>query len=275
MDNPHTKPLPFWEWMIREVRGRHPDVIFLSEAFTRPKMMKRLAKLGFTQSYSYFTWRNTKAELTEYLTELTQDEPREHMRPNFFVNTPDINPKFLQTSGRPGFQVRAALAATLSPLWGVYSGFELCEATPIPGKEEYLDSEKFEIKAWDWDRPGNIRDVIARLNQIRRENPALWQFANLEFLPAFDPHTIVYCKMTESRDNAIVVAVNLDPHRPHGCDFEVPIWRFGLDDHATVMAEDLLNGTRFPWSGKIQHIWLDPAHNPFAIWRLIPPGLPA
>jgi starch synthase (maltosyl-transferring) len=275
VDNPHTKPLPFWEWMIREVRTLYPDVIFLSEAFTRPKMMKRLAKLGFTQSYSYFTWRNTKAELTEYLTELTRDEPREHMRPNFFVNTPDINPKFLQTSGRPGFQIRAVLAATLSPLWGVYCGFELCEATPLPGKEEYLDSEKFEIKAWDWDRPGNIREVIRRLNQIRRENPALWHFANLEFLPSFDPNIIVYAKMTEAQDNAIVVAVNLDPHQPHGCNFEVPLWRFGLADHATITAEDLLSGMRFPWTGKIQHIWLDPAHNPFAIWRLIPPGLPA
>ena len=154
VDNPHTKPLPFWEWMIREVQDRHPDAIFLAEAFTRPKMMTRLAKVGFTQSYSYFTWRNTKAELTEYLTELTQDEPKEHMRPNFFVNTPDINPEFLQTGGparlpdprRAGGHAVAAL--------GLYSGFELCEATPIPGKEEYLDSEKYEIKAWDWDRPG-------------------------------------------------------------------------------------------------------------------------
>ena len=275
VDNPHTKPLPFWEWMIREVQDRCPDVIFLSEAFTRPKMMKRLAKLGFTQSYSYFTWRNTKAELTDYLTELTQEGPREHMRPNFFVNTPDINPKFLQTSGRAGFQIRAVLAATLSPLWGVYSGFELGEATPIPGKEEYLDSEKYELKAWDWDRPGNIRELVARLNQIRRENPALWHFANLEFLTALDPNVMVYCKMTEAKDNALVVAVNLDPHQAHGCNFELPLWRFGLDDHATIAAEDLIHEVRFSWAGKIQHVWLDPAHNPFAIWRLVPPGLPA
>lgn len=275
VDNPHTKPLPFWEWAIREIQDRHPDTIFLSEAFTRPKVMRRLAKIGFTQSYSYFTWRNTKAELTEYLTELTQDEPKEHMRPNFFVTTPDINPVFLQTSGRPGFRIRAVLAATLSPLWGVYSGFELCEATPVPGREEYLDSEKYEIKAWDWDRPGHIRADITRLNTLRRENPALWQFTNLEFHNAWNEQVLVYSKMTESRDNVIFVAVNLDPNQAQSCNFEVPLWRFGLDDGASIVAEDLISGNRFTWTGKIQHIWLDPQHNPYAIWRLIPPGLPS
>jgi starch synthase (maltosyl-transferring) len=256
VDNPHTKPLPFWEWLIREVQDRHPDTIFLSEAFTRPKMMKRLAKVGFTQSYSYFTWRNTKAELTEYLTELTRDEPREHMRPNFFVNTPDINPRFLQTSGRAGFEIRAVLAATLSPLWGVYCGFELCEATPIPGKEEYLDSEKYEIRAWDWDRPGNIRPLVTALNRIRRENPALWQFADLEFLEAPSEQVLAYVKMSAARDNAVMVAVNLDPHRATGTNLEVPLWRFGLDDAATIGVEDLISGRRFSWSGKVQHVWL-------------------
>jgi len=275
VDNPHTKPLPFWEWVIREVQDRHPDAIFLSEAFTRPKLMKRLAKIGFTQSYSYFTWRNTKAELTEYLTELTRDEPSEHMRPNFFVNTPDINPVFLQTSGRAGFRTRAVLAATLSPLWGVYSGFELCEATPVPGREEYLDSEKYEIKAWDWDRPGNIREDVARLNRIRRENPAMWDFTNLEFHPAWNDQVMVYSKVTPARDNAILVAINLDPHRAQGCHFELPLWRFGLDDHASVAVEDLVSGHRFAWTGKTQHVWLDPHHNPYALWRLVPPGLPS
>jgi starch synthase (maltosyl-transferring) len=275
VDNPHTKPFPFWEWMIREVQDRHPDTIFLSEAFTRPKVMARLAKVGFTQSYSYFTWRNTKVEFVEYLTQLTREEPREHMRPNFFVNTPDINPVFLQGSGRPGFRIRAVLAATLSPLWGVYSGFELCEATPVPGKEEYLDSEKYEIKAWDWNRPGNIREDIARLNRVRRENPALWQFANLEFQQAWNDQVLVYTKMTGALDNAILVAVNLDPRRAQGCHFEVPLWRFGLDDHASIAVEDLLSGQRFAWTGKTQHVWLDPNHNPYAIWRLVPPGLPS
>ncbi|MFO1074055.1 MAG: maltotransferase domain-containing protein [Geminicoccaceae bacterium] len=275
VDNPHTKPLPFWEWVIREVQDRHPDAIFLSEAFTRPKLMNRLAKLGFTQSYSYFTWRNSKAELVDYLTELTVEEAKEHMRPNFFVNTPDINPTFLQTSGRPGFRIRAALAATLSPLWGVYSGFELCEATPIPGREEYLDSEKYEIRAWDWERMGHIREDITRLNRIRRENPAMWDFTNLEFLNAGNDQVVVYAKLTEACDNAILVAVNLDPAHAQGTQFEVPLWRFGLDDAAGIAVEDLLTGSRFAWTGKIQHVRLDPQHNPYAIWRLIPPGLPS
>ena len=216
VDNPHTKPVPFWEWMIREVLDRHPDVIFLAEAFTRPKMMRQLAKVGFTQSYSYFTWRNTKQELTEYLTELTQDEPKEYMRPNFFANTPDINPVYLQTSGRPGFQVRLVLAATLSTVYGIYNGFELCEGTPIPGKEEYLDSEKYEIKAWDYDRPGNIRDYITRLNQIRRDNPALQEFTNLRFYNAWNDHILYYGKMTAAKDNIVLIAVNLDPHHAPG-----------------------------------------------------------
>jgi starch synthase (maltosyl-transferring) len=237
--------------------------------------MRRLAKIGFTQSYSYFTWRNTKLELTEYLTELTREEAKEHMRPNFFVNTPDINPVPLQTSGRPGFRTRAVLASTLSPLWGLYSGFELCEATPIPGREEYLDSEKYEIRAWDWDRPGNIREDVTRLNRIRRENPAMWDFTNLDFHPAWNDNVLVYSKITETRDNAILIAVNLDPRQAHGCNFEIPLWRFGLDDNATIGVEDLVSGSRFVWTGKVQHVWLDPQHNPYAIWRLVPPGLPA
>ncbi len=274
VDNPHTKPVPFWEWMIREVLDRHPDVIFLSEAFTRPKMMKQLAKIGFTQSYSYFTWRNAKPELTEYLTELTQDEPKEYMRPNFFANTPDINPVYLQTSGRPGFQVRLVLASTLSTVYGIYSGFELCEGTPIPGKEEYLDSEKYEIKAWDWDRPGNLRDYVARLNRIRRENPALREFTNLRFYNAWNDNVLYYGKMTPAKDNIILIAVNLDPHHPQSAQFEVPLWELNLPDWADVEVEDLFSGQRFTWHGKIQQVWLDPQVNPCAIWRIVPPGLP-
>ena len=156
VDNPHTKPLPFWQWMIADIRGRHPDVLFLAEAFTRPKLMYRLAKVGFTQSYTYFTWRNTKQEIIEYLTELNAPPVREFFRPNFFVNTPDINPLFLQTGGRRAFLIRAALACTLSGLWGMYSGFELCEAAPLPGREEYLDSEKYQIRVRDITAPGNI-----------------------------------------------------------------------------------------------------------------------
>jgi starch synthase (maltosyl-transferring) len=270
VDNPHTKPLPFWEWMIDEVRQRHPDVIFLAEAFTRPKMMKRLAKLGFTQSYTYFTWRMTKTELTEYLIELTQQEPKEYYRPNFFANTPDINPYHLQTGGRPAFVARATLAATLSSAYGIYSGFELCEAAALPGKEEYLDSEKYEIKAWDWDRPGNIREHIARLNRIRRDNPALHQLDNLRFYNAFNDNVLLYGKMTEAKDNALLIAVNLDPHHAQSCSFEVPLWEFGLPDHASMNAEELLGGARVRWHGKVQHMHLDPQANPCAIWRLLP-----
>jgi starch synthase (maltosyl-transferring) len=271
VDNPHTKPVPFWEWMIREVQDRHPDVIFLSEAFTRPKMMRRLAKVGFTQSYSYFTWRSRKAELVEYLTELTRSESRLYMRPNFFANTPDINPVYLQTGGRPAHQVRLVLAALLGTSYGLYNGFEICKATPIPGKEEYLDSEKFEIRAWDFDRPGHIKDDIRLINRARRDNPALWQFTNLTFLNAWDDNILAFYKITPERDNCIVVAVNLDPHAAHGADLELPLWEFGLPDHASIDAIDLTADRRATWTGKIQHVRLDPAQRPYAIWRLVPP----
>ncbi|MYZ47951.1 alpha-1,4-glucan--maltose-1-phosphate maltosyltransferase [Propylenella binzhouense] len=274
VDNPHTKPVPFWEWMIREVQDKYPDAIFLAEAFTRPKMMKRLAKVGFTQSYSYFTWRNTKSELTEYMTELTRTDARHVMRPNFFVNTPDINPFFLQTSGRAGFQTRLVLAASLAGNYGVYNGFELCEAEAIPGKEEYLNSEKYEIRAWDWDRPGHIRKDIHLMNRLRRNNPALQQFANLVFYNAWNDNILYYGKMTEAKDNFLLFAVNLDPHNPQGADFEVPLWEFGLPDHASIDGEDLVTGQYFTWSGKVQHVWLDPRERPYAIWRLIRPGEP-
>lgn len=270
VDNPHTKPFPFWEWMIAEAQAAYPDTIFLAEAFTRPKVMKRLAKLGFTQSYSYFTWRNTKWELTSYLTELTTTEARFTMRPNFFVNTPDINPYFLQTSGRPGFRTRLVLAASLGGNYGVYSGFELCEATPVPGKEEYLDSEKYEIRAWDWDRPGHIRDDIALMNRLRNERPALQSFANVTFYNAWNDQILYYGKKTPDLQDFVLFAVNLDPHHGQGADFEVPLWEFGLPDEAAVDAEDLVNRNRFTWHGKIQHIWLDPQHNPYAIFRLLP-----
>jgi starch synthase (maltosyl-transferring) len=268
VDNPHTKPFPFWEWLIHDVHGRFPDVIFLSEAFTRPKPMMRLAKLGFTQSYTYFTWRNNKHELTEYLLELTRSEASEYFRPNFFVNTPDINPRYLQTSGRPGFQVRLILAATLACNYGIYNGFELCEGRPIPGKEEYLDSEKYEIKAWDWDRPGHIRDDIRLINRVRREHPALQQFRNLNFYNAWNDQIIYYGKFTTDKRDFVLVAVNLDAHNAQGCHFEVPLWEFGLPDAASIDVEDLVTGHRFTWAGKIQHMLLEPSVRPYAIWRL-------
>ena len=272
VDNPHTKPMPFWEWMIADIQERHPDVIFLAEAFTRPKLMKRLAKIGFTQSYSYFTWRNAKAELTEYLTELTKTACRHTMRPNFFVNTPDINPYYLQTSGRPGFRIRAVLAATLAGNYGIYSGFELCEAEPVPGKEEYLNSEKYEIKARDWDAPDHIRPDIRLLNRLRNAHPALQSFANLTFYNAWNDNILYYGKATPAKDDVLLFAVNLDPHHPQDAHFEVPLWEFGLPDEASIAAEDLVTGELFDWHGKVQHMRLDPHHRPYAIWRLNPAG---
>lgn len=268
VDNPHTKPFPFWEWLISDIRSRDPGVIFLAEAFTRPKVMYRLGKVGFSQSYTYFTWRNTKAELTEYLTELNEAPARDVYRPHFFVNTPDINPFFLQQSGRPGFLIRAALAATLSGLWGVYSGFELCEAAAIPGKEEYLDSEKYEIKPRDWHAPGNIIAEITRLNLIRRSHPALQSHLGLTFYNASSDRIIYFGKRAGGAGEIILVAVNLDPFASHGAEIEVPLWEFGLPDDASIAVEDLMRGHRFSWHGKTQTITLDPRELPFSIWRL-------
>jgi starch synthase (maltosyl-transferring) len=267
VDNPHTKPLPFWQWLIAEVRAQHPDVLFLAEAFTRPAMMQRLAMIGFSQSYTYFTWRNTKQELTDYFTELSAGEPRHYFRPHLFVNTPDINPFFLQTSGRAGFLIRAALAATLSGLWGLYSGFELCEAAPLPGREEYLDSEKYQLKPRDWQAPGNIVAEITRLNHIRRDNPALHSHLGLRFYNSGNEQVLYYGKATPDLGNFILAAVSLDPHQPQQMRFEVPLWEFGLPDHGTLEAEELMSGTRLRWTGKIQHWYFDP-QLPFAIWRL-------
>lgn len=272
VDNPHTKPFPFWEWLIRTVQAEHPDVIFLSEAFTRPKIMRHLAKIGFTQSYSYFTWRNTKPELADYVTELTTGPSRAYMRPNFFVNTPDINPFYLQTGGRAAHRVRLVLAASLGGNYGVYSGFELCEATPLPGKEEYADSEKYELKAWDWDRPGHIRDDIRFMNRLRHASPALQVFGNTKFYNAWDDNILYYGKATEDLSDFLLFAVNLDPHAAHACDFEVPLWEFGLPDHGTVEVEDVVSGHRFSWTGKVQHMRLDPETLPYVVWRLRPLG---
>ncbi|CAM3422208.1 Alpha-1,4-glucan:maltose-1-phosphate maltosyltransferase [Bordetella sputigena] len=267
VDNPHTKPLPFWQWLIADVQSRHPETLFLSEAFTRPKMMYRLAKVGFSQSYTYFTWRDTKQELTEYLTELNAAPPAEFFRPHFFVNTPDINPRFLQSSGRGGFLIRAALAATLSGLWGVYNGFELCEATPVPGKEEYLDSEKYQIRIWDHDRPGNIVREVTQLNAIRRANPALHTHLGLRFHSAFNDNVLFFSKATPERDNVVLVAISLDPHNPQTAQVDLPLWEFGLPDHGTLYADDLVDGGRQSWQGRQQTIYLHPGQ-PYRIWRV-------
>lgn len=268
VDNPHTKPVYFWQWLIREIQDEHPDVIFLAEAFTRPKMLKMLAKVGFTQSYTYFTWRNFKGELTDYFCELTQSEAREYLRGNLFTNTPDILPPILQQGGRPAFKMRLALAATLSSLYGIYNGFELCEATAIPGREEYLHSEKYEYKVWDWNRPGNIKDYITRINEIRQANPALHLYKNLRFYQADDDNIIFYGKMTPDRSNIVLVAVNLDPFQPHEAVLHVPIWEFGVAPDEQYVVHEMITDTKLLWKGSEQRVRLDPHDEPAAIYAI-------
>lgn len=269
VDNPHTKPVPFWEWLIREVRLHHPDVIFLSEAFTRPPMLQMLAKVGFSQSYTYFTWRNSKQELTDYLQELTATEIGEYLRPNFFVNTPDILPTFLQTGGRPAFKIRFVLAATLSSVYGIYSGFELCENDAVPGKEEYLHSEKYEYKVRDWDASGNIRDYITAINRIRHQNPALQELSNLRFHHAHSPDILFFGKTLEQPVNQIFVAVNVDPFDTHEATLEFPLEQLGIPEEAGFEVEELLSGVRHLWHGRHHHVRLEP-ENPAVVFRLTP-----
>ncbi len=268
VDNPHTKPLPFWEWMITEVQARYPDAVFLAEAFTRPKVMYRLAKVGFSQSYTYFTWREQKWEFEQYLTELTQGPGRDFFRPHFFVNTPDINPVYLQGAGRGSYLTRAALAATLSGLWGVYNGFELCEGTPVPGKEEYLDSEKYQLRAWDWDRPGNIVAEIAQLNAIRRANPALHSHHGVTFLPASGDRVLFFEKATPDRSNVLLIAISLDVSGTQTADLAPAYYRYSPEP-AALDVTDLLSAAGWQWRDRSVRITLPP-DRPYAIWRIQP-----
>jgi starch synthase (maltosyl-transferring) len=268
VDNPHTKPFAFWEWLIGEVQREHPDVVFLSEAFTRPKVMKYLAKVGFSQSYTYFTWRTFKAELTDYLTELTHSEVTEYLRGNLFANTPDILPEILQVGGRPAFKLRLALAATLSSVYGIYSGFELCEGRAVAGTEEYQDSEKYQYKVWDWDRPGNITPYVTRINQIRRANPALHEHDNLRFYRADDDNVLFYGKATPERDNVILVAVNLDPFEAHSAALHLPLDELGIGPGEPMEVRELITDTHHIWHGSPQTVTLDPQVEPAAIYAL-------
>jgi starch synthase (maltosyl-transferring) len=268
VDNPHTKPVAFWEYLISGVRAQYPDVIFLSEAFTKPKMMKALAKAGFNQSYTYFTWRNTKAELTEYFTELTQTPMREYFRGNLFTNTPDILPFHLQEGGRPAFMIRSVLAATLSSIYGIYSGFELCENAALPGREEYLDSEKYQWKERDWDVPGNIKPWITRINQIRKENRALHLYDNLRFYRTENDAILCYVKMTPARDNIILVVVNLDPARSQSSYVHIPVADFGPMDSDGYQVHDLLTDSRYLWRGDRNYVELNPQAQPAHIFRV-------
>jgi starch synthase (maltosyl-transferring) len=270
VDNPHTKPTVFWEWLIREVQRDHPDVIFLSEAFTRPKVMRALAKAGFAQSYTYFTWRNFKREIIDYFTELTQTDVSQYLRGNLFANTHDILPYILQEGGRPAFKMRLALAATLSSVYGIYSGFELCENAAVPGKEEYLHSEKYEFKVWDWDRPGNIVDYVTRINAIRREHPALQEYDNLRFFWADDDNVLCFGKATPDRGDIVAVVVNLDPFHAHETNIHLPIQDFGIADNDQYRATELTTGESFIWTGGTQYVRLDPHIEPAFIFSVRP-----
>ena len=269
VDNPHTKPVEFWKWLIEEVRKVGPDVIFLAEAFTRAKMMQILAKSGYTQSYTYFTWRNFKHEITDYFTELTQSDVAEYFRGNLFVNTPDILPEFLQNAPRSSFKIRALLATTLAPTWGMYNGFELCEGTPLPGKEEYLNSEKYDFKVWDWERPGNIKGYIGRLNMIRREHPALQENRNLRFYRADNEQVLFYGKHREEERDHIFVAVNLNPFEPQETAVYVPIHELGIKQDETYQLHDLITGRRYYWKGECNFVKLDPGNEPAHVFHLL------
>jgi starch synthase (maltosyl-transferring) len=270
VDNPHTKALPFWEWAIAGVKEEHPATIFLSEAFTRPKLMYRLAKLGFTQSYNYFPWRNTKHELTAYLTELTRPPLKDFFRANLWPNTPDILPQFLQYGGRPAFMARLVLAATLGASYGIYGpAFELGVNQPREnGSEEYMDSEKYEIKEWNTAHPDNLTELISRVNRIRRENPALQSDDRLVFHAVDNEQIIAYSKVTEDRDNVILVAVNLDPRHLQSGWLDLSLGELGLDPENAFQVHDLLTGERYLWRGSKNFVQLDPAFVPAAIFRL-------
>lgn len=268
VDNPHTKPLDFWKWLISEIRTEHPDIILLSEAFTRPKVMYALAKAGFNQSYTYFTWRNTKQEIIQYMDELTRRRVKEYFRPNFFANTPDILPEFLQFGGRPAFLIRLVLAATLGPSYGIYSGFELCEAEAVKGTEEYLNSEKYEIKTRDWNKTGNVKDYISTINRIRRENPAFSSNDGLRFYEVDNDYLIFYGKTSEDKSNIILVVVNLDPFSVQEGWLNVPVEEFGLGPTDVYQVHDLIGEGRFFWQGEKNYVRLDPSSSPAHIFKI-------
>jgi starch synthase (maltosyl-transferring) len=270
VDNPHTKPFPFWEWLITTVKEKHPDVIFLSEAFTRPKVMYRLAKLGFTQSYTYFAWRNTAWELQQYFTELTQTDVREFFRPNLWPNTPDILTDHLQHGGRGAFMGRLVLAATLGASYGIYGpAFELLEHVAIaPGKEEYLNSEKYEVRHWDLDRADSLREFIARVNDIRKKNPALHYDHNLRFHPVDNGSLLCYSKQSDDRSNAIVVVVNVDPYHKQSGFVELPLESFGVDPSQPFQVHDLLGDAYYLWQGPRNFVDLNPYVVPAHIFRI-------
>ncbi len=269
VDNPHTKPFAFWEWLIDRIRTHHPDVIFLAEAFTRPKLMQRLAKVGFTQSYTYFTWRNTKHELTEYLDYLTRTNVREYMRPNFWPNTPDILPEYIQYGGRPALVLRLALAATLSPNYGMYGPvYELGVAEALPDREEYAHSEKYEIRHWDWSPKAGLRRILTRINKARHDNPALQNPWNIRFCDIENPFILAYLRYTSDHSNVLLIVVNLDTsHRQSGW-VHVPVLESGIVPGQPYLVHDLISEDKYIWNGEYNYVELDPAKLPVHIMRL-------
>ncbi len=268
VDNPHTKPYEFWDWLINDIKSQHPDVLFLAEAFTRPKVMYRLAKLGFTQSYTYFAWRNTKHELTEYFAELTQTAVREYFRPNLWPNTPDILTEFLQFGGRPAFMIRLLLAATLGASYGIYGpAFELCENRALkPGSEEYLDSEKYQFRHWNTEDSQSLKDLIARVNAIRKENIALQSDWTLRFHSTDNDQLIAYSKSSRDFSNVIVVVVNLDPYHTQSGWLDLALDALGLDPSQPYQMHDLLSEARYLWQGPHNYVQLDPQSIPAHIF---------
>ncbi|MBP7147947.1 MAG: alpha-1,4-glucan--maltose-1-phosphate maltosyltransferase [Acidobacteria bacterium] len=270
VDNPHTKALPFWEWLIAEIKRDHPETIFLAEAFTRPRMMYRLAKLGFSQSYTYFAWRNTRHELESYFRELYRPPVVEFFRPNLWPNTPDILTEYLQTGGRAAFAARLVLAATLGASYGIYGpAYELAEATPRePGSEEYLDSEKYQVRHWRLDRFDSLEPLIARVNRVRRENPALLRNRGLLFHAVDNDQLICYSKTDEAGTSVVIVVVNLDPHHTHSGWIDLPLEPFGIDPRRAFQVHDLLSDARYLWHGNRHFVQLDPRSMPAHIFRL-------
>lgn len=269
VDNPHTKPFQFWKWVIGEVRKAYPDAIFLSEAFTRPKVMYRLSKIGFSQSYTYFTWRNYEWELMEYFTELSERDVADHFRPMLFTNTPDILPFILQRDGRGAFKLRAILASTLSPLWGIYSGFELCENEGIPGKEEYLNSEKYEIKPRDWNRKGNIKPLISQLNRIRKDHEALQENGNVSFHGTNNPNILFYTRNSSKTGRTVMIVVNINPYETHEATVKVPTETIGICNDEPYRVRDLLTGDIFTWQGVYNYVRLIPDERPAHILEVV------
>ncbi|MBI5573311.1 MAG: DUF3416 domain-containing protein [Elusimicrobia bacterium] len=266
VDNPHTKPTEFWKWVIQEVKKKYPDTVFLAEAFTNYEKLEELAKIGFSQSYTYFTWRNNKNELIEYLLKLTNSYLTDFLRANFFVNTPDIAPPIFQHGGRPAFKMRIAIASTLSSVYGIYSGYELCENRAYQGTETYIDSEKYQYKVWDWDRPGNIKDYIAKLNEIRNQNPALQYYDNLKIYNSTDDNILFYGK--KFKDNILLIAANLNPYNTHDVRVTVPTEEFGITSDSDYIVEELITGKEYVWHGRENYVYIDPQKEPVYIFKV-------